>query len=320
MKIKIWGVRGSLPYGIPSNVIHKKLKETLKAASGRKFESDPEIDEFIDTLPFPVKSTYGSNTPCVQLIGGDEYVILDAGSGIRDLANHLSKSGELFAQNACKKFNLFISHLHWDHTMGFPFFIPAYLPDAEIHFYGGHRTLRKAFVEQQAPVHFPVRLEEMASKKSFTLLRENNEYNIAGFKVGTLKQIHPGGCFGYKFEKDGKVFVYSTDAEHSLEAHKKDYQYVEFIRNADVVIFDAMYSHIEAMDSKLHWGHSSNLTGVELAERAGVKHLVLFHSDFRYDDFELDRFFAETLKYLSIHSPNSKMKISNAYDGMELEI
>ena len=135
-----------------------------------------------------------------------------------------------------------------------------------------------------------------------------------------LKQIHPGGCFGYRFEKDGKVFVYSTDAEHSLESHKKDYEYVEFIRDADVVIFDAMYSHIEAMDSKLHWGHSSNLTGVELAERAGVKHLVLFHSDYKYDDFELEKFLADTKKYLSIHSSNSKMKITTAYDGMELEV
>lgn len=321
MRIKIWGARGSLPYGIPGDVIRKKLKEAIKIAEGRKFESEQAIEKFIDEdLPFTVKNTYGSNTACVQVLDGDEYMICDAGSGMRDLASYLTGSGEIFAPGAIKKFNVFISHLHWDHTMGFPFFIPAYIPDMEINFYGGHRQLKRAFMEQQEPIHFPVRLNEMAAKKSFNVIKELEPQDIGGFKVTAFKQIHPGGSFGFKFEKDGKVFVYSTDAEHSLEAHKKDYEYVEFIKNADVLVFDAMYSHIEAMDSKLHWGHSSNLTGVELAERAGVKHLILFHTDFKFNDFELYKFMENTKKYLSIHSPNSNMKISTAYDGMVIEI
>jgi len=217
-------------------------------------------------------------------------------------------------------FHLFLSHLHWDHIQGFPFFTPAFLPGYEIHIYGGHADIEQAFDRQQAAPFFPVPFRALGATIVFHTLDPERPRRIAGFAVRMFRQKHPGGSYGYSFVREGKKIVYSTDMEHRAEAEEEDYPFIDHFRDADLLIFDAQYPLADAIGSKENWGHSSNLLGVELAVRAGVKRLCLFHSEPTWEDEALDRFLAETRDYLKSHAPSSPLRIDLAYDGLEIAL
>ncbi len=317
MYVRFWGTRGSLPASATTRQIREKISRAIRLFRSRN-PADEEIDAFIDReLPFAVRGSYGGNTPCVEIGGGEELVLCDAGTGIRDFGNAflLSEKG-----GAPAVFHIFLSHLHWDHIQGFPFFTPAFLPGNEIHIYGGHTEIEQAFDRQQAAPFFPVPFRSLGAKIAFHALDTEQPRRIAGFDVSMFGQRHPGGSYGFSFVREGKKVVYSTDMEHSAEAGEEDYSFIALFRDADLLIFDAQYPMEDATGPKENWGHSSNLLGVELAVRAGVKRLCLFHSEPTWEDEALDRFLAETRAYLKSHAPSSPLLIDLAYDGMEITL
>jgi len=270
-------------------------------------------------LPFCVRETYGGNTSSVEIAGQAEYIICDAGTGLRDFGNQYMKDKMSGQKNLPNVFNIFISHLHWDHIQGFPFFTPAFIPGNRINVYGCHGALEQAFLNQQNEPCFPVPLQSMRADISFHIMEPDKIYEIAGVKVTGIRQHHPGDSYGYCFLKDDKKVVYSTDSEHK-EGTQNNNRFIEFFKNADLLIFDAQYSFLDAVDAKENWGHSSNLLGVELAVRAGVKRLCLFHNEHTFDDAALDHFLEDTRKYLKILDGLSSLEIHLAYDGLTLEI
>jgi len=277
-------------------------------------------------LPFSIRGSYGNNTPCVEIMGGQEYIICDAGTGLRDLGNHHMRIADQGKEHKEAVFNIFISHLHWDHIQGFPFFTPAYIPGNRINIYGFHEHMEEAMVLQQNSPYFPVPLKRMSADIRFIRLTEGEEYEIGGFKVKGIKQNHPGDSYGYRFEKDGKVIVYSSDAEHKTSwdqtARNDNYPFLEFFKQADLLIFDAQYEWGEAVQSKDDWGHSSYIAAVELSAKANVRHLCLFHNEPTYDDDRLDVLLQDTREYLKIYNDRQPhpLKIDLSYDGMELEV
>jgi phosphoribosyl 1,2-cyclic phosphodiesterase len=318
MYINFWGTRGSLPASMTAKQIREKLFRAIRESRSRDLATDDAIRAFIDReLPFAVRGSYGGNTSCVEIGGGQGFVLCDAGTGLRDFGKAFLRSGK---GGALAVFHLFLSHLHWDHIQGFPFFTPAYLPGQEIHLYGGHADIEKAFVNQQTAPSFPVPFHALGAEIRFHTLDPEQSYEIAGFAVRMFRQNHPGDSYGYSFIRKGKKIVYSTDMEHRAEAGEEDYPFLDFFRDSDLLIFDAQYSVADAIGPKETWGHSSNLLGVELAVRAGVKRLCLFHSEPTLDDEALDRFLAETREYLRIHFPSSQLRIDLAYDGLEIAL
>ncbi|MBU0544207.1 MAG: MBL fold metallo-hydrolase [Proteobacteria bacterium] len=321
MQVYFWGSRGSLPASITAKSIETKIFRALKASRAHNLETDEDINTFIrNQLPFAVRMSYGGNTSCVEIKGQEEYILCDSGTGLRDFGDHYMKVEKAGRKNLPKVFHIFISHLHWDHIQGFPFFTPAYIPGHRIHIYGYHAGLEKSFVNQQDEPSFPVPLNEMSADISFHILEPGKAYEIAGISVTGIKQNHPGDSYGYCFSRDGKKVIYSTDAEHKEDSEDENYEFVSFFNNADLLIFDAQYSLLAAIEAKKNWGHSSNLLGVELAVRAGVKRLCLFHSEHTYDDDALDQFLNDTRNYLNIHDSSSPLEICLAYDGLEIEI
>jgi phosphoribosyl 1,2-cyclic phosphodiesterase len=217
-------------------------------------------------------------------------------------------------------YNIFISHLHWDHIQGFPFFTPAYIPGNRVNIYGCHEELRKAFEVQQSPPCFPVPLAAMKAEIRFNVLEPGKACEVGGAKVRAVRQNHPGGSYGYRFEIGGKSMVYSTDAEHFKDALDDGYYFWEFASGADLLIYDAQYNFADAVSVKENWGHSSNVLGVEQAVKAGAKKLCLFHNEHTCGDAELEKFLQDTREYLSICAPKSTMEIFLAYDGLELQV
>lgn len=321
MRVYFWGTRGSLPASITAETIHSKLTYALREALRHNLSNDADIANFLDnTLGFSAGGSYGNNTSCVELKGGEEFMVCDAGTGIRDLGNTIPD----VALKGKAVFNIFMSHFHWDHIQGFPFFTPAYIPGNRINIYGCHKDMEKAFVRQQEALFFPVPLDMMRADIGFNILEPGNEYEIGGFKVKSLKQNHPGDSYGYRFERDGKIAVYSTDSEHKGDISPTDYPFIDFCGDADLLIFDAQYAFLESIDLKKGWGHSSNILAVEIAVKARVKRLCLFHNEPACEDAVLDKFLGDARDYLGIyaeysrHSENSPLIIDMAYDGLEI--
>ncbi|MFC1798782.1 MBL fold metallo-hydrolase [Thermodesulfobacteriota bacterium] len=316
MQINFWGARGSLPYSVRSENIRKKIKLAIVQALRSTLDKEEDIDDFISNLPFDIAGSYGGNTSCVEVRGGSEFVVCDAGSGLRDFGNCVLKSGA----KPPATFHIFISHLHWDHIHGFPFFVPAFIPDNTVNIYAYHEQLEYAFVSQQNPPHFPVLLSEMPGDIRFHVLDVAKSYDIAGFHVTGMKQNHPGDSYAYCFEKDGKKFVYSTDAEHQEEIENKNFLFLKFIERADLLIFDAQYNLNDQISAKRNWGHSSNVIGVELAVRAKVKRLCMFHHEHVLDDHQLQKHLQETLEYLEIYDDSYPLNIFLAHEGLQIDL
>jgi len=316
MYVRFWGTRGSVPAAATAQQIREKVSRALRLFRSKHPGAQEDIEAFIDKdLPFADRGSYGVNTSCVEIGGMEECILCDAGTGIRDFGHAFMHSAK---GRTPAVFHIFLSHLHWDHIQGFPFFPPAYLPGEQIHIYGGHRDIRQALTLQQSPPFFPIAFQGMGATIDFTTLEPGRPVSVAGLDVQMFPQNHPGGSFGYSFVREGTKIVYSTDMEHTSEADQEKYPYVDRFRDADLLIFDAQYSLADASGPKEAWGHSSNLSGVELAVRAGVRRLCLFHSEPTWGDEALDRFLAETRDYLQNYSPASSLRIDLAYDGLEI--
>jgi phosphoribosyl 1,2-cyclic phosphodiesterase len=207
--------------------------------------------------------------------------------------------------------------------MGFPFFAPAYLPGNVIRIHGAHdveRVLREAFRRQQSAPCFPVDWDRLGASITFVPLEAGRPTTIAGCEVTPVRQRHPGDSYGYRIEHAGTVCAYATDAEHKPETVGPDNPSIPLFRDADLVIFDAMYTLADSVSTKEDWGHSSNVVGVELCQLAGAKRLCLFHHDPIADDATLERLLGETRRYEELSPGPRRVEVISAYDGMELDL
>ena len=317
MRVRFWGTRGSIPVGLGGAAVRDKVVAALVAAARRGIDTPEAARAFVEhELDFAIGHTYGGDSSCVEVrTGGDERVVCDLGSGARAFGNHL-----LAARPSGHTVNVFMSHVHWDHIMGFPFFMPAYLPGNHIRIHGCHPTLEEAFRRQHAAPSFPVDFARLGATIEFVQLEPGRDYQVAGLRVRAKRQFHTGDSYGYRFEKDGKVLVYSTDSEHKRDDPAETEAFVEFFRDADLVIFDAMYSLADAISVKEDWGHSSNIVGVELCQLARVKHLCLFHHEPANNDAAIAGILRETRRLEEITRRGPRLEITAAYDGLELAV
>jgi phosphoribosyl 1,2-cyclic phosphodiesterase len=226
--------------------------------------------------PGPETAGVGGNTSCVEVVCGGERIILDAGTGLRKLGDRMMAEGSLEA-------TMLLSHQHWDHIQGIPFFVPAYIPTTKLRIFGGVNgvmSLRETLEHQMTAPVFPVRLDELGAQIDLCEVRSGQAFSIGGARVKAIKVNHPGGCFAYRIDFDGTSVVYATDTEHYACV---DPALVALAKGADVLIYDSQYTPEEyrgdAGRSKVGWGHSTYVAGAELARAAGVGKYVLYHHD-----------------------------------------
>lgn len=320
MRLRFWGTRGSLPVSLNAPAMLEKMAQGLHAAQGRSFASLDEARAFAATLPFAVAQTYGGQSSCVELDVGlaKQYLLCDAGSGLRAFSQQLLAREGVGGRNT---FHIFLSHLHWDHIMGLPFFTPAYIPGNTVHFYGGHADIAAALARQQDEPSFPVPFSALGGSFHFHTLDVGQTHTVAGVQVRLLAQLHGGDSYGYRFEHGGKVAVYATDSEHKLEDPAVTEAVVAFFQGADAVVFDSMYSLADTLSLKADWGHSSNVVGVELCQLAAAKRLVLFHHEPVFGDARIAQMEAESQRLEAItRGPRAPLEVLAAYDGLDLAL
>ena len=251
--------------------------------------------------PGPAYTRYGGNTPCVSVeVAGEPLTIFDCGSGIKKLSDRVM-------EHAAERFSgrIFISHTHWDHINTVPFFAPLYLRGNQIELFGpyqGDLTIERAISAQMESVYFPVTVREFGARLVFRDLREET-LEFGPLRVDTMLLRHPGYCLGYKLSCRERKVCYITDNELYLPTDPRhDARYVQsladFVRHADVLITDTTYRDHE-YPSKVDWGHSCVSQVADLAARAGVKRLHLFHHDPDQTDAYIDAKLDETRQELA---------------------
>lgn len=319
MKITFWGTRGSLPAPLNGASVRSKIVNALVKGAGRGLDTPEKAAAFCDgELAFAERFTYGGNTSCVQVdTGGADYLLCDLGSGAREFSlAALGRHGPAAPQT----YHVLLSHVHWDHIMGFPFFVPAFIPGNRIRLYSCHPKFEAAIRAQNHEPCFPVEFEALGATIEFVTLEPGTAYDIAGARVTGTPQLHGGESFGYRIEQGGKTVIYTTDAEYKPEDRDQMERTAVFFQDADLVIFDSMYSLAESISVKEDWGHSSNIMGVELCQMARAKALCLFHHEPVNDDTRIEAILAETLRFEEITRAETRIEVRAAYDGLVMEI
>jgi phosphoribosyl 1,2-cyclic phosphodiesterase len=242
LAIKFWGVRGSIPTPCQENV------------------------------------GFGGNTACIEIRHAGQTIVIDGGTGVRNLGIYLEKS---FLSTEVQ-LHLLLTHFHWDHVQGLPFFAPLYHPASEVTFYSGRpaEELSGILEGQMSAPYFPVRFEFLAAKRKFVELRKGGEH-AGRAVVHPFPLNHPQGATGFRVELDGSVITHASDVEHGHPS--LDTTLREYAQNADVLIYDAQYTP-EEYELRKGWGHSTWLEAAQIARECKVKRLILFHHDPSHDD------------------------------------
>jgi phosphoribosyl 1,2-cyclic phosphodiesterase len=240
--------------------------------------------------PGPDTAAVGGNTSCVEVRCGPTRILLDAGTGLRRQGDALLAERK---QNGGRgvELTLLLSHFHWDHIQGLPFFAPIYMPGTKLTVVGGTNgvmSLRETLAHQMTAPVFPVRLDELPAEIATREVRSGEGFAIGEAIVRVAKLNHPGGVYAYRITHGGRSIVFATDTEHYSCV---DPALCELAGGADLLIYDAQYTPDEYAGlrgpSKVGWGHSTYVAGVELAKAAGVGQLLLFHHDPRRTDAEV---------------------------------
>lgn len=251
---------------------------------------------------------YGGNTNCVTLkFANGDFFIFDAGTGIKMLSNDLKKKNA-FPFSA----KLFITHPHWDHINGIPFFLPFYMKGNSIEIFGPNQddiSLEKLLAGQMNGIYFPITTKELPAKITYHDLKEET-FNVNDIQVQTMRLNHPGTCLGYRIAYEGKVFCYITDNELYLEGstsylQNDFYRLVQFIYKADVLVIDTTFTDEEYLQ-KVHWGHSCVSQVVTIADKAKVKVVCLYHHDPDQTDDDLDLKLKQAESILAEHHSKTR--------------
>ncbi|MCX6121469.1 MAG: MBL fold metallo-hydrolase [Ignavibacteriales bacterium] len=282
------------------------------------------------SIPSPGKSTvkYGGNTSCVEVRVREHILIFDAGTGIRDLGNQLLNEFKLEPVTL----HLFISHTHWDHIQGFPFFMPAYNKNFQINVYGPparYKSLNELFKSQMESEYFPVPLGGLNAQ--IVMQEVRGPFRIGDLQITPFYLNHPAITFAYKIFDGKKTFVYATDNEPYRYTHRAprknplaaqygaelDQKFIDFISEADFIVSEGQYT-LEEYRSKIGWGHSPIESIVEFAIKANVKQLALYHHDPAHDDASIDALVKYTQKLLA--TQKSSIHCFGAAEGMEIQL
>ncbi len=317
MQVRFWGTRGSLPVAPKAQTIATKVADALLAARGKSFADKAAALAFVEhELPFAVGQTYGGATSCVEIdLGEGAFIICDMGSGLREMA--LDSLRRIAQDNRPKEWHFFLSHLHWDHIMGFPFFVPAFMEGAKVIIHAGHADAEAALRRQQEEISFPVPFDWLKADFEFRTLEPGQDYRIGRVSVSLMLQHHSHDSYGFRFtDMAGKSAIYSTDSEHKLDHMEGEADIVAFFKDADLVVCDTMYSLADCVSMKQDWGHSSNIVAVDLCQEAGARRLALFHHEPASSDADIARMHAETLRYAELTGANSMLEIICSYDGL----
>lgn len=322
MYIKCWGTRGSLP--VPTNQARfLALLEDLVNLGKKQGISDAyELMNAAKAGKLHQPVVFGGNTTCTEIHHAGQSVYVDMGSGFRE-------AGTAAMQHGTKEFHIFLTHMHWDHVMGMPYFIPIHVAGHKLNIYHVHRNAPEFVRINFNGVNFPLTWDQLNGKVEFHQLKLYEATKFGEVAVTPFVLDHPGGSFGYRFDGGGKSCAIGVDGEYKRLTPKELGRDLAYFQNLDLLLFDSQYEMSE-LASRFDWGHCSPNIGVDLALREGIKTMLFTHHDPWSTEEKLRRMFANTVKYMHSQLDTFKEtwdklqpggpKLQMAYDGLTVEL
>jgi len=264
-------------------------------------------------LPPELFGHVGGNTTCLEVeASGNDVLIIDGGTGIRELGQFHEKT-----TSKAKHYHIFLTHFHWDHIQGLPFFAGFFHPLNQVTFYSSVPGFEAILRGQMRQPYFPIPLSVFPAKLEFFELGQS-ALTLGGTEVRWKTVNHPGSCLSYRFDRQGKSFIFSTDTELRVEDFEKNPENLAFYQDADVLVLDAQYTLGEAID-RSDWGHSSSSLAVDFALDFGIKTLYLFHHEPSHDDGKVEEI-GRLAQWYADHKRHNALAVRIAREGRIGEI
>jgi len=323
LKVKFWGTRGSLPQALSNDDVKGLLNSLIQDAETKGIRTLPEFKSSLDKGDLGNPISYGGNTTCTEVIHNDQSCFVDMGSGIRE-------AGTAYMAQGKKEFHIFLTHMHWDHVMGLPFFVPVHVPGHTIKIYHVHRNAPEHVKINFNGINFPLTWDQLGGKVEFVQMKLYEPVKVGDLSVTAFVLDHPGGSFGFRFEAGSKACAIGVDSEFKRISRAELGKDLAFYQNLDLLVFDAQYE-IAELASRFDWGHCSPNIGVDLALRECVKTLVFTHHDPWATPAKLNRMAKAAVQHANSQLPAFKdqwtslgqphgPRLITAWDGLVIDL
>lgn len=325
MRVKFWGVRGSLPSAPSPAQYMKDTEEVIKDFLKQGYNQADQVAGFLAARTVPEVGGYGTATTCIEVTSnGGSQVIIDGGSGIRMLADQMMRGPSSRGKGIV---HIFLTHFHWDHLLGLPFFTPHFIAGNQINYYAVQPELETAVRDMFKRPNFPVAFESLASTIRFHRLEPRKPVTIDDFIVTPYQLDHPDPCWGYRIQSGQRVYSHCVDTEgirNTREAMGPD---LPLYQGTHLMYFDAQYT-LPELAEKANWGHSASQIGLDIAFRELIPRVLFAHHDPGALTSEIHSIQQETLDYYNWRMKQASTNHQNlqpidfafAYEGMEVDV
>jgi phosphoribosyl 1,2-cyclic phosphodiesterase len=322
-RLKFWGVRGSLPTAPDGLAMRAHFKRLMNSFLSSPFARNQDgIDKFFATLSPVELQGFGGETTCVQVIGDQSDLLVDAGSGLRRFGERIKNSAV-----KPKKFHILLTHFHWDHLLGLPFFFPIFDPRFKVHFYSPEQALEQLIAVKFQKPFFPVPFDVVRKQMIFHYLPPRVTTQIGEWTVTPYLLDHPDPCWGYKIQKGQLAYSHCVDTEANRTSREELGEDLPLYQKTTLMYFDAQYSLPELVE-KSNWGHSAAQIGLDIALREQIPFVVFGHHDPGASYSQIMRIQHEVRRYQHWKKQSARNNRAElfvvrwrfAYDGMTVDL
>jgi phosphoribosyl 1,2-cyclic phosphodiesterase len=324
LTVKFWGVRGSLPSSLSPQGWASHIEQVVRDFASGSNKNSSDVTKFMSSQDVTNLGGYGTGTTCVEIKSLKTQLIIDGGTSIRSLSEKIMSGTYVPVKGP---FHIYMTHFHWDHVMGLPFFTPHFISGTQIHYYGVQKDIEALIRGIFRKPYFPVPFEQLAAKIHFHILEPRKPLQINDMTITPFLLDHPDPCWGVKVESQGKSYSHCVDTEGTRVSRDELGDDLKLYQNTDVMYFDAQYTFPELAE-KANWGHSAAQIGLDLAFREGIKKVLFAHHDpgaTIQQVLDIKRQTNEYYQWRIDHAKECNEKIPEidwdfAYEGLEIKI
>ncbi len=324
MKIKYWGVRGSLPASPTPEQWALDIRQIFNGFFKAGHRSQDHVDGYLKGLGIPQLGGFGTATTTVEVTSEKGQLIVDGGSGIRNLSEQMMKGP---AGRGQANIHIFLTHFHWDHLIGLPFFTPHFISGNRITYYAVQSDLEEMVRSLFRKPNFPVSFEALAADIRFVLLDPRKPILVDDFSVTPYQLDHPDPCWGFRVQHGERVYAHCVDTEGTRVTREHMALDLPLYQNADLMYFDAQYT-LPELAEKSNWGHSAAQIGLDIAFRENIKYVLFAHHDPGANTQQIYELKRQTREYFDWKIKTAQndgvtlplVKWRFAYEGLEIEL